>query len=273
MVAVSIAESHEGSSLGDLGDGRGVWGPGGVASDGSDVYITTGNTQGATTWGGGEGLLRFSPGSAFGTPAYWAATNWLTLDQGDLDVGGSGPVVFDLAGSTPSSLALALGKDGNAYLLDRTNLGGIVAPLATASIVSGQIIGAAAVYTTATATYAVMRGNQGKLCTQGTGTLTAIEIVPGSPPTIAGSWCATGGPGSPMVTTSDGHADAVVWIQSSEGIGYLNAYDGDTGAAISYPGQMVEIPGSNRYNSPIAAKGRIYVASIGAIIAFALGGS
>jgi hypothetical protein len=53
----------------------------------------------------------------------------------------------------------------------------------------------------------------------------------------------------------------------------LNAYDGDTGAAISYPGQMVEVPGSSRYTSPIAAKGRIYVASIGTIIVFALGGS
>jgi hypothetical protein len=267
LVAVSISDPTQVQAWATSASAGGSWGPGGVASDGTNLYITTGNTQGATAWGGGEGLLRFTPGPSFATPAYWAATDWLMLDNEDLDVGGSGPIVFDLAGATPSSLALALGKDGNAYLLDRTNLGGIAAPLAMAAVATNEIIGAAAVYTTATATYAVMHAN-GKLCTSGSGSLSTLKIVPGAPPTIAGGWCAEGGAGAPMVTTSDGHADAIVWILGAEGNGFLNAFDGDTGAAIAYPGKAVAIPGLRRYNTPIAAKGRMYVPADGTVVAF-----
>ena len=145
--------------------------------------------------------------------------------------------------------------------------GGIAAPLAMASVATEEIIGAAALYSTATATYAVMHAN-GKLCTSGSGSLSTIKIVPGAPPTIAGGWCAEGGAGAPMVTTSDGHADAIVWILGVDGNGFLNAFDGDTGAAIAYPGKAVAIPGLRRYNTPIAAKGRMYVPADGAVVAF-----
>jgi len=269
LVAVSISDPTQIQAWATTAAAGGSWGPGGVASDGTNLYITTGNTQSASVWGGGEGLLRFTPGASFATPAYWAATNWMTLDNGDLDIGGTGPIVFDLSGSTPSSLALALGKDGNAYLLDRTNLGGIVAPLAKTAVSSAEIIGAAALYTTATATYSAVHGGTGRLCTQGTtGTLSALKIVPGAPPTVAGSWCAEGGAGSPMVTTSDGHADAIVWIMGADGNNLLNAFDGDTGAAIAYPGKSVTIPGMRRFNTPIAAKGRMYVPADGTVVAF-----
>jgi outer membrane protein assembly factor BamB len=267
MVAVSISDPTQVQAWATSAVAGGSWGPGGVASDGTNLYTTTGNTVGATAWGGGEGLLRFTPGASFATPTYWAATNWLALDNGDLDIGASGPVLFDLAGATPSTLALALGKDGNAYLLDRTNLGGIAAPLAMAAVANGEIIGAAAVYTTATATYGVMHA-YGKMCASGSGTLATFKLVPGAPPTIAGGWCAEGGTGAPMVTTSDGHADAIVWILGAEGNGLLNAFDGDTGAAIAYPGSAVAIPGLRRFNTPIAAKGRMYVPADGTVVAF-----
>ena len=39
-----------------------------------------------------------------------------------------------MSGATPSQLVLALGKDGNAYLLNRNNLGGIAAPVAQANV-------------------------------------------------------------------------------------------------------------------------------------------
>jgi hypothetical protein len=244
----------------------GIWGPGGAASDGTNVYVTTGNTQGASVWGGGEGLLRFSPGASFATPAYWAPSNWVTLDNGDADVGGSGPVLVDLQGSTPSALALALGKDGNAYLLDRNGLAGIGNPVATLHAATNGIINAAAVYTTATATYVAFRGS-GALCTTGSGDLTTLKLVPGSPPTIAGSWCATGGAGSPMVTTTDGHADAIVWTLGAEGDGLLHGFDGDSGATV-FAGGGVSISGMHRFNTPIAAKGRIFVAADSGVVAF-----
>ena len=76
-------------------------------------------------------MIRFQPGPIFsGNPSdYWAPTNWLQLDDGDQDLGGSGPLLVDVPGATPSHLVVAMGKDGNAYLLNRDNLGGITAPV------------------------------------------------------------------------------------------------------------------------------------------------
>ncbi len=107
------------------GVGRGgSWSVGGVASDGVNPFIATGNTGSTTRWSGGEAIIRFQPSPIFSglTNDYWAPPNWATLDSEDLDIGGSGPLIVDVPGATPSKLVVALGKDGNAYLLDRTNL-------------------------------------------------------------------------------------------------------------------------------------------------------
>lgn len=272
LVAVSVSDPTQVAAWATTAQSGGAWAPGGASSDGTSIFLTTGNTIGATStssWGGGEGLLRFTPGASFATPAYWAPMNWVMLDNGDQDLGGSGAIPFDLPGSVPATLAVALGKDGNAYLLDRNNLGGVSNAIVKRQVATNEIITAAALYTTATATYVALRGNGG-ICSQGSGDLTALKIVPGSPPTIAGAWCAAGGAGSPMVTTSDGHADAIVWTLGAEASQTLNAFDGDTGAAIAYPGKSLSIPGMRRFNTPIAAKGRIYVPADGMIVAFKL---
>ncbi len=38
----------------------GIWSVGGVASDGMDPFVATGNTAGANSWGGGEAILHLS---------------------------------------------------------------------------------------------------------------------------------------------------------------------------------------------------------------------
>ena len=104
----------------------------------------------------------------------------MSLDSGDADLGGSGPILVDVPGATPSALVVALGKDGNAYLLNRNNLGGVSAPLAQSHVGSGTIIQAAATYRTALGTYVVFRANSS--------TLTAFRITATNPPTIATGW-------------------------------------------------------------------------------------
>jgi len=109
--------------------GGSIWGVGGVASDGKNPFITTGNTYNPHTWGGGEAVIRFLPGPIFtGNPSdYWAPLNWRDLDiPWDFDLGGCGPLLVDVSGATPSHLVVALGKDTQGYLLDRDNLGGSV---------------------------------------------------------------------------------------------------------------------------------------------------
>jgi len=103
----------------------GSWGQSGVAFDGVALYVTTGNAfrSSATTWGGSEAVIRLS--STLGNPTdsadFFTPTNWHGLDLGDVDLGGTSAIPIN----TPiTPRLLALGKDGNAYLLNRENLGG-----------------------------------------------------------------------------------------------------------------------------------------------------
>ena len=242
----------------------GVWGPGGVANDGSNPFVTTGNGTGGVTWSGSEAVIRLLPGPSFSgaTTDYWAPTNWASLDGSDTDLGGSGPILVDVPGATPSALVVALGKDGNAYLVNRSNLGGVSAPLASSHVGSGSIIQAAATYGTATSTYVVFRANSS--------TLTSFRITATNPPTIATGWTVSqSGRGSPFVTTTDGTNNTIVWVVGSEGDQRLHGYDGDTGAVVFNGGGANELmAGNRRFNTAIAARGRIYVAADNKVYAF-----
>ena len=117
--------------------GGGIWGHGGVASDGTNMFVVTGNTfNTGGNWMGGEAIIRLQAGPTWtGQPTdYWVPTNWFSLDNGDTDLGGVSATVVDVPGATPSQLVLALGKDSNAYLVDRNNLGGITSPVAQANV-------------------------------------------------------------------------------------------------------------------------------------------
>jgi len=119
--------------------GGGIWGHGGVASDGTNMFVVTGNTFNTNqVWGGGEAIIRLQAGPIFsGNPAdYWAPTNWFSLDQTDTDLGGCSATLINVPGVTPPQLVLALRKDGMAYLLNRNNLGGITVPVASEILLS-----------------------------------------------------------------------------------------------------------------------------------------
>jgi hypothetical protein len=244
-------------------NGGGAWGVGGAASDGTNVFITTGNTFGVNVWGGGEAVIRFQPGPVFSgmTADYWVPTNWVALDAGDVDIGGSGPLLVDVPGATPSQLLLAMGKDGNTYLLDRNNLGGISTPQAQAHFADAEIIQAAATYQTAQGTYVVYLNFS---------ELTAFRITPTNPPTLAAVWSANqNGYGSPFVTSTDGTNNVVVWGIGCEGDQRLHGFDGDTGAVVYSGGGTKEaMAGTRHMSTAIAARGRIYVATDNKVYAF-----
>ena len=272
VVGVPLSNPVAVQAWATLGKGGGTWAPGGLSSDGNGVYLATGNTFGAPTWLGGEAIIRLGAGPAFSyTPTdYFAPTDWMALDAGDVDIGGSGPVLFDLPGAVPSKLTIALGKNSKAYLLDRTNLGGISEGIASAVVATNEIINAAAAVTTGKGTYVIFNGT-GKSCPAGmSGNLVALKIGVGSPPTISTAWCADEhGTGSPMVTTTDGHAGAVVWTMGVQGDGKLHGFDGDSGVEIFTGGGVGDtMSGLKRFSTPIAAKGRIFAAGTSAVYAF-----
>ena len=121
VVGVPISNPASVTAWATTAIGGGIWGHGGVASDGTNMFVITGNTfNTGGNWSAGEAIIRLQAGPVFsGNPTdFWAPINWLMLDNGDIDLGGCGAVLLDVPGATPSQLALALGKDGNAYLLN-----------------------------------------------------------------------------------------------------------------------------------------------------------
>ena len=277
LVAVPVRNPGAARAWATGARGGGIWGPSGVSSDGASVFVATGNTFDATTWSGGEAILRFPAGVPLpDAPAdAFAPANWKALDAGDVDLGGTGPVMLDLPGTPPARLAVGLGKDGKIYLVDRARMGGIGGALVATTVASSSIINAAAAYTTAKGTYVVFRG-AGAACPGGrsggrSGGLTAVRITSGAPPRVATAWCAPlDGRGSPMVTTTDGQSEAVVWAVGAEGDGRLHGFDGDTGAVVS-SGAGGEPLAVRRFQTPILAGGRIYVAVDGGVRAFVPG--
>lgn len=247
--------------------GGGAWSVGGIASDGVDPYLATGNTMGASTWAGGEAIIRFQPNLVLtnGVTNYWAPLNWSTLDGEDLDIGGSGPLIVDVPGATPSKLVVALGKDGNCYLLNRTNLGGVSAPVASAHVAGGSIIQAAASYSTSKGTYVVFANANN---------LYALLIGATNPPTITNIWTESeNGRGSPFVTSTDGTNNVIVWGIGSENDQRLHAFDADTGTNIFTGGGANELmAGTRRFNTGIVARGHIYVANDNKVYAFQVPG-
>jgi uncharacterized protein YpmS len=247
--------------------GGGIWAVSGPSTDGTNLFVATGNTFGATTWNGGEALIRLHPGPAFSGLAsdYWAPSNWITLDNNDTDIGSAGALLIDVPGATPSQLVAALGKDGNAYLANRTNLGGIGTPVAQSHVSSTAIKVAPATYRTSQGTYVV-------LCDDNdfNNTLISFRISAANPPAISTVWTAAQhGHGSPFVTSTDGTNNFIVWGIGSEGDQRLRAFDGDTGATIYSGGGANELmSGTHRFNTGIVARGRIFLANDNRVYAF-----
>jgi outer membrane protein assembly factor BamB len=235
--------------------------------------VATGNTFGALTWSDGEAHIRLGPGPVFSMAAadYFSPSDWATLDSGDLDIGGTGPLLIEVPGATPSKLDVVLGKDTKAYLLDATNLGGVGKPLAAVQVATASIITAPATYRTALGTYVVFSG-PGMGCPNGAGDFTALRIGATNPPTITVAWCASvHGFGSPIATTSDGTHDAIVWVVGAELDNRLHGLDGDTGKVVYAGGGMAEQLGKvRRFETPIVAAGRIFVGGDNAVYAFTL---
>src|SRR5439155_116340 len=110
---------------------------------------------------------------------------------------------------------------GNAYLLNRANLGGGgVMPLAILQV-GGTIITAAVAYTTPNGSYVVFKGSGVGCPNMTTGAFTAIKVSATSPPRLSIAWCAgAGAPGGRCVfgavRREASRSGMTVWISLSE---------------------------------------------------------
>jgi hypothetical protein len=253
----------------------GIWGPGSLPTDGTSIFPVTGNTETTKTspWGGGEAVIRLGPGPTFSgnTTDYYAPTNWQAMDSSDADLGGANEVLFDLPGTSKPHLVGAGGKDSHVYILNRDNLGGIGAELFNQSMATSQFKGSPAVYTTKTATYLAMRvegGTSATPCPNGRkGNLVVMKVTGGTGnPTVSVAWCSVEtNLASPMVTTTDGTSNAIVWDADNALVGY----DGDTGMEIVTGTNTAMSTAIEAWNTPIAiGKGRISIGVKGQLYVF-----
>jgi hypothetical protein len=243
--------------------GAGSWGQSGVAWDGASLYVTTGNAFGASTvWGGSEAVVRL-PLTLVDPTAndadFFTPKNWHALDAGDIDLGGTSAIPVN----TPvAPRVLALGKDGNAYLLNRDNLDGVGHEIAATKVSTGEIISAMATYpVTDAAMVAFSTSGKGAACPRGeSGNLVMLKVTPSAVATV---WCAAYvGTGAPIVTTTDGKSNPIIWVAGAKGIFGFRGTDGKLLVPVAGGGTPLG-------EAMLFANGRFYMASDGVIYAFA----
>ncbi len=272
VVGISIGNPKSVRAWSTRANGGGIWGQGGISSDGRALYVATGNTMGAIEWSDGEAVIRLAPDlrRSNAKDDYFAPSDWRSLDDRDLDLGGTNPLLLDVpSGDATQTLVLALGKDRHAYLLDRRHLGGIGGSLAEETVATGPIITAPAAYPAPDGVFVAFQG-EGANCPGHGGNLSALEVRPGAPPTVSTAWCAPlSGRGSPIVTTTDGRSNSIVWIVGAEGDNRLHGYRGDTGQPIFTGGGRDEaMSGLHHFQTLVVARDRLYVAGDGRVYAF-----
>jgi hypothetical protein len=251
-------------------NGGGIWAQGGVAGDGAYLFATTGNTFSASQWSGGEAIIRLKPGLDYSNKPkdFFAPSNWQTLDNEDADLGGTEALPLDIAvtGGQPAKRVIAFGKDGNAYLADRTNLGGIGGQLAVKQVSNSQIITAPAVYETSSTSMVAFTNSSGGNCSGSS--ITMLNVAPSGSSPITVAWCAPlNGRGAPIVTTTDGTANAIVWVVGAEGDNLLHGFNALNGQIV-FSGTGTAMTGLHHFVTPMAVDRRIYVGADDRIYAF-----
>jgi len=251
------------------GKGGGIWSQGGAFGIGDVVFVTTGNTFGATSWSDGEAIIRLLPGLAHSTSTYdyFTPANWEALDKEDADLGGTAATLLSVpvSGGGRVQRLLALGKDGNAYLVSAVNPGGIGTQLATAHVSSAPIITATAVYETPTTTTVAFRNRHDTVC--GGSAITMLRITSLS---VKQAWCAAlNGGGVPILTTTDGVTSPIVWAVGAGGDGLLHGFDALTGAVVFDGGGSANAMSStHNFATIMVADGKFYIAATSRIYAF-----
>ncbi len=251
--------------------GGGIWSQGGTSSDGKSLFTTTGNTMGAdNNWQDGEAIIRLKPGLAHSTNTkdYFAPSNWQALDNSDQDLGGTEAIPLNIFGGNKAEpRIIAFGKDGNAYLANRNNLGGIGGQIATTSVSNTVIITAPAVYSTKAMTMVAFTNFNSQSC--GSNNITMIDIAPSGSSPVTTAWCSDfNGKGSPIVTTTDGSSNPIVWVVGAEGDNALHGFDAIKGGTV-FGGSGTAMQGLRHFQTLISAEGRLYVAADNKVYAFA----
>jgi hypothetical protein len=298
VVAINVTNPAQFSGWVSLGGQEGIWGHGGLASDGAgSIFAVTGNGHAgnhSSTDTDSEEVVRLTGMSSFTRNAsnVYYPSIWQSMDGTDKDFGASTPAYTPLpAGANPAAVLVAPAKPGHVYFLNGTNLsqgtypntGGELADVVVASTSAESVYTSPTIYSTATGVHAAIDVSVGPVCPAGSPTgakmIMSMVMQPGCTPFAKTTWCAaaanSGGGNQynepPISTTSDGGcADALVWFNNGGG---LTVVDGETGAPLAQQPTGSCPYGIEKMSWPIAVKNRIIVAGDGGLCAWSINGN
>lgn len=213
----------------------GIWNPTGVPVDAEgNLWVATGNTASESTFDYGNAVLRMS--SDLKWLDYFAPSDWITLNQRDLDINTTAPVLLE------NGRVLIVGKNTTAYLLDAANLGEIGGEIASASVGSSA-------FGTAIAQFS-------RVFVPCKDALVALDVVEDE---MVIGWSAPGRSGSPIIAAKH------VWTLTREGV--VRALDPVDGTVV-FSLQITQAP--TQFATLSAANGQLYVADGFTILALSL---
>ncbi len=252
--------------------GGGIWAQGGISGDGMSLYVTTGNTFGATSWSDGEAIIRLRPGLARSsrTGDYFTPANWQALDSTDKDLGGTEALPLDVAagGGAKAKRIIAFGKDGNAYLSRPGQSGrhrrrardpaGLDPPDPHRARRLSDGRGDDVAFS-----------NVGGQCASYN--MTMVNVAASGPTPLSFAWCTPfSGQGAPILTTTDGTSNPIVWVVGAEGDNLLHGFNALNGQTV-FSGTGTAMTGLHHFQTILATPNRFYVAADGTVYSFAFG--
>jgi hypothetical protein len=258
----------------------GIWqsGNGPAADSSGNVFVISGNGTFDADAGGvdfGDSFLKLKA-SSLALVDFFTPFNQAFLDPNDLDFGSSGPVLLpdQMVGAHPH-LILSAGKDGNAYLVDRDNMGRFNATdnsqiVQSIAISPNEIYGAPAFWKNNiyfVAAQDVLKAFQlsgGLLSTTPTSQASTVFGFPGGTPTIS----------------ANGSTNGIVWVLdngafTTPGPAVLHAYDA-TNVAVelwnsSQAANLRDQAGpAVKFTVPTVANGKVYVGGQGQLTVYGL---
>jgi hypothetical protein len=219
------------------GRAAGIWAPPGpTVLPGGDLLAATGNSFSTSSFDFGNAVIRLSP--ELQVIDWWAPSNWLALNQGDVDLGSLSPAVL------PDGLAFVAGKEGVGYLLRLDDLGHVAGEVFSAPVCDGGgAFGGAAV----DPPFVYVP------CTSG---VTALRLEPG--PSFRVAWRGPGFDAGPPIV-----AGGAVWSVDI-GSATLHALQAVTGRELF----IANLGSVTHFASPAASAGVVYVAALDHVVAF-----
>jgi 3-oxoacid CoA-transferase B subunit len=144
--------------------------------------------------------------------------------------------------------------------------GGIGGAIQVLSVANGGIRTAPAVYQTDAQTLVAFTNSGNSHCSGNN--ITALNVAAGGASPMSFAWCAgLNGGGAPIVTTTDGKANAIVWTVGAEGDNALHGFSVADGKTV-FSGAGTAMSGLHHFQTILATRDRFYVAGDNNVYAF-----